>query len=338
MRRGSRLATCGAAAAALGVLLLTGAQAALAGTGTPAATASGSVPAQATITERVTIGRVPVGGLSADEARTLLERRFARELRLVVAPGRTIRVAPATLGAAPYLGKAVKLAARVKRPGFAVPLEVRVPRARVARYLTRLAASYDRKPVDARIVFRDDRPSLTKDAPGRRLKTVISARLITRALKTHAREPIRLPVEEIAPMLSAASFAHLIVIRRDSKRLTLYDGAKLTRTFRIATGMASFPTPLGRFEVVVKQRDPWWYPPPGASWTRGLKPVPPGPGNPLGTRWMGLSAPGIGIHGTPDAASVGYSASHGCVRMLIPQAEWLFDHIGTGTPVYIVSS
>jgi lipoprotein-anchoring transpeptidase ErfK/SrfK len=51
---------------------------------------------------------------------------------------------------------------------------------------------------------------------------------------------------------------------------------------------------------------------------------------------MGLSAPGVGIHGTPDAASIGYSASHGCIRMLIADAEWLFGHVRIGTPVFVV--
>ena len=71
------------------------------------------------------------------------------------------------------------------------------------------------------------------------------------------------------------------------------------------------------------------------TWAKGEKPVPPGPGNPLGTRWMGLDAAGVGIHGTPDAASIGYSASHGCIRMRIPDAEWLFTQVSVGTPVYI---
>ena len=53
---------------------------------------------------------------------------------------------------------------------------------------------------------------------------------------------------------------------------------------------------------------------------------------------MGLTAPGVGIHGTPDAASIGYSASHGCIRMLISDATWLFDHVSIGTPVLIVDS
>jgi lipoprotein-anchoring transpeptidase ErfK/SrfK len=85
------------------------------------------------------------------------------------------------------------------------------------------------------------------------------------------------------------------------------------------------------------QRNPWWRPP-DSPWAKGLKPVPPGPGNPLGTRWMGLDASGVGMHGTPDAASIGYSASHGCIRMRIPDAEWLFDHVRIGTPVFIIDA
>ena len=69
---------------------------------------------------------------------------------------------------------------------------------------------------------------------------------------------------------------------------------------------------------------------------RGRRADPAGPGNPLGTRWMGLSSPGVGIHGTPDPSSLGYSASHGCIRMFIPNAEWLFDHVDIHTPVFIV--
>ena len=56
------------------------------------------------------------------------------------------------------------------------------------------------------------------------------------------------------------------------------------------------------------------------------------------TRWMGLSAPGVGIHGTPSDASIGYSVSHGCIRMHIPQAEWLFNHVDVGTTVFIVAA
>jgi lipoprotein-anchoring transpeptidase ErfK/SrfK len=114
-------------------------------------------------------------------------------------------------------------------------------------------------------------------------------------------------------------------------------GMLVERKFNVATGTATYPTPLGSFTIVDLQRDPWWYPP-DSDWAAGAQPVPPGPGNPLGTRWMGLSEPLIGIHGTPDAASIGYSASHGCIRMLVPEAEWLFERVEEGTPVFILDA
>ena len=110
------------------------------------------------------------------------------------------------------------------------------------------------------------------------------------------------------------------------------------RQFHVATGQAIYPTPLGRFQIIVKWKNPTWYPPTQDAWAKGLKPVPPGPDNPLGTRWMGISSPGVGIHGTDEPASIGYSESHGCIRMLVPDAEWLFDHVTVGTPVFIVSA
>ena len=64
--------------------------------------------------------------------------------------------------------------------------------------------------------------------------------------------------------------------------------------------------------------------------------MPPGPTTRSGTRWMGLNVPGVGIHGTDEPTSIGYSASHGCIRMQVPDAEWLFDHVEIGTTVYIV--
>ena len=64
--------------------------------------------------------------------------------------------------------------------------------------------------------------------------------------------------------------------------------------------------------------------------------IPPGPGNPLGTRAMNLSAPGIRIHGTPSWNSIGYSVSHGCIRMRIPDVEALYPMLSVGDSVWIV--
>jgi lipoprotein-anchoring transpeptidase ErfK/SrfK len=294
-------------------------------------------PAPKTIVAGVTVGKLLVGGLTADEAAALVEKRFGWKLTLIVSPTRKIKVEPADLGAEPDLDKAIGIATRVLRPGFQVPLSVNVDRARVGRMLEKLGRELNRPAVDSRIMLRNFRPFATRDVPGRRLKEQSALLAIVRALKTHDRKPLRLPFETVAPATTAADAGKVIVIRRESKLLSYFEGIKLVRQFRVATGQSSYPTPLGRYEVINRQRNPWWYPP-DSEWAKDAEPIPPGPGNPLGTRWMGISAPLVGIHGTPDAASIGYSASHGCVRMLIPQVEWLFERVEIGTPVYIVKA
>jgi len=111
------------------------------------------------------------------------------------------------------------------------------------------------------------------------------------------------------------------------------EGSGLDQNAR-ATVEALTKANVGKFEVINKQLNPWWYPP-ASDWAKDSQPIPPGPGNPLGTRWMGLSAPGVGIHGTDDPASIGYSVSHGCIRMQIPDAERLFTMVSVGMGVYI---
>ena len=204
-------------------------------------------------------------------------------------------------------------------------------------YVGRVAKRFDVQPVDAQLYLRNLRPWIAKPVVGLRLYRARAAAAIVGALVTNKRGPLRLRQKVVTPTTTRTNFGPVIVIRRGSNRLHLYRGMQPWRVFPVATGQASYPTPLGRFRVVVKWRNPWWYPP-SSRWAQGLKPVPPGPGNPLGTRWMGLSAPGVGIHGTPDAASIGYSASHGCIRMRIPDAEWLFRHVRIGTTVFIVAA
>jgi lipoprotein-anchoring transpeptidase ErfK/SrfK len=160
-------------------------------------------------------------------------------------------------------------------------------------------------------------------------------RAIQAALGANRRSVLALPLKKISRHVTEANVGPVIVIRRGSNHLYLYNGVRFVRRFPVATGQSIYPTPLGRFQIVVMWKNPWWYPP-DSPWAAGEQPVPPGPGNPLGTRWMGLSAPGVGIHGTPESGSIGYSLSHGCIRMYIPDAEWLFNHVRIGTPVFIV--
>lgn len=120
-----------------------------------------------------------------------------------------------------------------------------------------------------------------------------------------------------------------------SKRtLTLFRDGKKVKTYRVAIGKPSHPTPTGTFKIITKQKNPTWNPP-DSPWAEGLGPIPPGPGNPLGTRWIGTSAPAIGIHGTYADYSIGSAASHGCLRMHIPQVEELYEKVAVGMPVEI---
>lgn len=291
-------------------------------------------PRQVRIPSDIRVGGIRVGGMTLDAATAKVRRAFARALVLVVGPTRKVSVSPGALGAQPNLDKAISRA-RFSRPGAQVPLDVSVSRDRIRSYLDGLGRDLDRKPVDAKLVLHGIRPFAKPSRPGRRLERLASARAIRVALKTNDRSGVQLAFASVAPKVTEKDLGPAIVILRSSNSLRLYENAKLVRTFGVATGQSAYPTPLGDFSIVVKELDPWWYPPP-SPWAQSEQPVPPGPGNPLGTRWMGLSVPYVGIHGTPDAASIGYSASHGCIRMRIPDAEWLFQKVEIGTPVFIV--
>jgi lipoprotein-anchoring transpeptidase ErfK/SrfK len=329
------LVACAAAGLLAALVALPPAATAAAGqTTTPPTTTAQEPPAPNTIPAGVTIaGQVLVGGLSPAEATLAVREFFAQPLHLRVGKV-TMRVTAKKLGWAAYVGDAVKRA-RSTRPGGNVPLKVRAPLPRAKRYVERLAERFDRETRDARLLLRKGKPFVTKDRTGRRLKRVLATRAIFRSFKTHAREPIEVRFDTLKPKVTRKGFGDVIVIDRGDNKLRYYRGAKLRRTFGVATGQAQYPTPLGQFEIVVKWRHPWWYPP-ASDWAKDAEPIPPGPGNPLGTRWMGISSPAVGIHGTPDAASIGYSASHGCIRMLIPEVEWLFEQVEIGTPVFIV--
>jgi lipoprotein-anchoring transpeptidase ErfK/SrfK len=258
---------------------------------------------------------------------------FVRPLAVVVDRSR-LNLDPAKF-ASVYVATAVARA-RVSAPGTNVDLVVAVRGAPVRAWVASVGKRFARAPVDATLKLENGKPFLTKDTPGRRLDTTRLAERIVTALRRNTRLPVRVHTKTVAPAVSVGTYAAVIVINRSLNRLYLYKANKLFRTFPVATGQAIYPTPRGTWHIVVKYRNPWWYPPTSSSWARGLKPVPPGPDNPLGTRWMGLDAPGVGIHGTDAPSSIGYSASHGCVRMQVPDAEWLFDHVDIGTTVFVI--
>lgn len=126
-----------------------------------------------------------------------------------------------------------------------------------------------------------------------------------------------------------------IIVDLGDLQLYLYHGDKLYKSYSIAVGQPAYPTPTGNFVVINMQVDPTWVPPPDADWAKDAKPIPPGPDNPLGTRWIGINYSGVGIHGTQDDASIGSYASHGCIRMHIPDVEDLYTRVVVGMPVII---
>lgn len=286
----------------------------------------------------VTVGGVPVGGMMSEAARTRVEAAFGRPLRLQFRD-KQWRISPRYLGASAGIDQAVSRALSAA-PRARVPLEISAAQPRIRRYIGRLDRLFSRDAVDTTVLgVVGSRPKFSPAKTGLAVEKQAMARALTSALRTNTRRtPTELIVREVQPKVTPANFGPVVIIFRGSNMLSLFDGPTLVRRFGVATGSSQYPTPLGNYSVATKQLNPWWIPPPDSDWAEGKKPIPPGPGNPLGTRWMGTTAPLVGIHGTPDAASIGYSASHGCIRMRVPEAEWLFNRVSVGTPVLIVAS
>lgn len=280
----------------------------------------------------VRIGPVQVGGLTSEPARSTLESAFAEPVEVEL-EGRSWSADRSLFEVRPAVDEAVSDALAAPA-GAGVSIGATWSRAAVRRFVTKLARSVDTPPREARLVGFSTRPVIRPGAPGLAVRQAAAAAALERALATPGRRPVTLPTRALPPTRTPQRFGPLIVVDRYGNSLRLYHGTTLVRRFGVATGQSIYPTPSGIFRIVDKQRNPWWYPP-DSPWAAGEQPIPPGRGNPLGTRWMAISAPGVGIHGTPNDASIGYSASHGCIRMHISDAEWLFEHVRVGTPVLI---
>jgi lipoprotein-anchoring transpeptidase ErfK/SrfK len=288
------------------------------------------------IAQGVTLAGVPIGGMSREQAQAALRPAFARPVRLVHGDTRW-RLRPVQFGLRVVITAGVSRALQAQ-PGSAVPLTPEVDVPAVRRFVRALDKRVSFPAKDAEFVgLKGFKPQFKKEKAGVKVLRGLTTERIVRGLQAAGQMRIRVAARVLQPKKTVAKFGPLVVIRRGVNELRYYEGARLVRKFGVATGQSVYPTPTGLFSVVDMQLNPWWLPP-DSPWAKGLDPIPPGPGNPLGTRWMGLSAPGVGIHGTPDDASIGYSASHGCIRMHIPDAEWLFHHVQLGTPVLITDS
>lgn len=119
--------------------------------------------------------------------------------------------------------------------------------------------------------------------------------------------------------------ARRIVVSIPDRKLAVLEDDRIVKVYATAVGAPVSPSPEGAFTIVQRLEDPTWY-------TKG-RVVPPGKTNPLGTRWLGLSAKGYGIHGTNVPASIGHNVSHGCIRMRNRDVEELFQLMAVGDSV-----
>jgi len=198
-----------------------------------------------------------------------------------------------------------------------------------------LAVDLDRKARDASLDFVGGKLVTTRSRSGVAVRESRVRKSLLGALRSGA-STVDVSVKRVRPSVTEQDLGFTILVRTSINKLFLYDGVKLVKTYSVATGQPQYPTPLGHFEIINKRINPTWINPALDSWGAGEPAmIPPGPDNPLGTRALDLSAPGIRIHGTPDDASIGHDASHGCIRMHIPDSEDLFNRVDVGTPVII---
>jgi lipoprotein-anchoring transpeptidase ErfK/SrfK len=188
---------------------------------------------------------------------------------------------------------------------------------------------------DASVAVVDGEVTFVHSRPGRALgKNVSTTRLLV-ALDDAA-TAVRLPIKTVKPKIPDAKIGKTIVVDRTLNVLSFYDGFELAKTYHVATAAAGYVTPPGEWTVVDKRENPTWTNPAPDTWGADLPAsIPPGPGNPLGTRALYLSAPGIRIHGTYDVGSIGTHASHGCIRMLMSEVEELYPLVPIGTRVIV---
>jgi len=314
------------------------------------------------IAKGVTIAGVSVGGMSEAAARAKIQRELIAPLNrpVIVRSGSqhwtlTARRAGLTVDA----GNMVDQALSVSRGGSIftrtfrdlsggsvhrnVALVVSYSHAAVSGLTAKVRAGVNRQPRDASVT--PSAGGLTQVA-GQNGLTVDSDLLggrVTRALAATGRaRTVAVPAHVVKPKvttaeLAAANPAYIVVDRADFS-LRFYDHLKLASTYEIAVGMEGLETPAGLHHIEWKQVDPPWYVPKKA-WAGALAGtvVPPGPGDPLKARFMSFEG-GAGIHGIDPSeySSIGHDASHGCIRMRIPDVIALYDKSPVGTPVYII--
>jgi lipoprotein-anchoring transpeptidase ErfK/SrfK len=312
------------------------------------------------IADGMRIGGVDVGGLTADAANAKLrtqlvaplerqvtvdagDRHFrltSREARVQVNSGELVEEAVKASRKGSFLSRAWRDVTGGKIDRHVTPT-IAYSKPAVQRLVDRVRVTMSRRAEDATVDISTTNVAVKQSVSGRtvdakKLRAQVQAALVD----TRAQRRVRAPLKKVAPKVTtsqlATKYPSIITVDRGKHRLRLFKDLKLKKTYAVAVGMAGLETPAGEYTIQNMAENPSWHVPDSA-WAGDLAGtvVPPGPENPIKARWMGIYD-GAGIHGTDSIGSIGTSASHGCVRMRIPDVEELYDQVKVGTPVLIV--
>jgi lipoprotein-anchoring transpeptidase ErfK/SrfK len=298
------------------------------------------------------IAGVDVGGMNETEAVAAVRAAIEPELDRVIQvtwEGRTWEVTPRELGAHGDATAAVREALDASSEASFIDLmSMRVfgaeldfdravaitePRRGVRGFVEGLAAGFDQEAEDATIDYSSGWVKVKKEKQGREIKVAASRSAIMNTLRSGS-TTAALKVDVQDPKVTMDEFDQILLLRIGENKLYLYQDGKITHEWIVATGQPEYPTPTGEYEVELKRYMPTWVNPDPTGWGASMPAsIPPGPGNPLGLRAINWTAPAIRFHGTSAIYSLGYNASHGCVRMSNDDVIQLYDLIDIGTPI-----
>jgi lipoprotein-anchoring transpeptidase ErfK/SrfK len=312
------------------------------------------------IAQGVKVNGVPVGGLTAAQAQHKLQATLLAPLDRPVKVryhAHTFTLTPRQAAVAINIRGTVDKALATSRQGSMfsrawrnlrnerldtqLAADVSYSQPAIDKLVKRVQRKLNRKPVEASLDLSKGQVQPKYSSNGRRVKYVTLARDIQRTLLDPGNtEPVRVHTTTLKPKVTtadlAAKYPAIIIVNRSQFKLTLYKDFKVKKTYGIAVGRVGLETPAGLYTIQNKEINPAWHVP-NSAWAGDLagKVIPPDdPGNPIKARWMGIYD-GAGIHGTNEDGSIGSAASHGCIRMHIPDVEELYDQVSVGTPVYI---
>jgi lipoprotein-anchoring transpeptidase ErfK/SrfK len=313
------------------------------------------------ITKGITVGGVPVGGMKEAAARAKLRRAVLEPLNQPVVAryeGKHYKLTPAQAKVGVDIDGSISQAIQRSREGNIlartarnvqgkqinedIKLDINYNHRAITRMVRRISKQIDRAPRDATLNLEKGDVNPTPSATGLSVRAAALRRQLRRSLlSVDSSRSVKVKTKLVEPKVTSKDLAEkypaVVIVHRGAFQLSLYKHLKLAKTYGIAVGRVGLETPAGLYHVQNKAVNPAWTMP-NSSWVapqdRG-KVVPGGtPENPLKARWLGIYA-GAGIHGTDDAGSIGSAASHGCIRMRIPDVEELYDQVPVNAPVYI---